>query len=406
MPKNVVYCAPFPGITATHRFARALRSLQGIRLLGVFQEAPRGEVAQTYDDFAVVPDALDARSLFEGIESLRRRYRDLHRIVGILENLQVQLAQVREHYGLPGGDVAAAERFRDKGTMKDALRGLGIPVAKHARLRSEGDAFAFAERTGYPLVLKPPAGAGCKATYEVRSASDLRRALAESHPSAQNEVLAEEFLEGNEYSFDTVCVHGKPVFHSISRYFPGPLEVSRNDWIQWVVVLPRDISHRGFDDIRKIGFDTVRKLGMNSGVTHMEWFRKTDGSIAVGEVAMRPPGAQFTSLMGYAHDVDMYRVWARAAVDDAFDGPLHRKYAVGIAYLRGSGQGRVVGVDGVERAHRKVEGLVVEAKLPPIGTPKSSSYEGDGYVIVRHPSDDVVMGATKDLIETIRIRYA
>ncbi len=404
--KNVVYCAPFPGITATHRFGRALRSLHGVRLLGVFQEPPRGEVAANYDDFVVVGDALDARQLLEGTEVLRRRHGPLHRLVGILENLQTQLAQVREHYDLPGGDVAAAERFRDKGTMKDALRGLGIPVARHARLHSDADAFAFAESSGLPLVLKPPAGAGCKATYEVRSVSDLRRALAESRPSPQNEVLAEEFLEGNEYSFDTVCIHGKPVFHSISRYFPGPLEVSRNDWIQWVVVLPRDISHRGFDDIRKIGFEAVRKLGMGSGVTHMEWFRKTDGSIAVGEIAMRPPGAQFTSLLGYAHDVDMYRVWARAAVDDAFDGPLHRKYAVGIAYLRGQGHGRVAAVEGVDRAQRKVEGLVVEARLPTIGAPKSSSYEGDGYVIVRHPSDDVVLGATRELIETIRVRYA
>jgi formate-dependent phosphoribosylglycinamide formyltransferase (GAR transformylase) len=403
--KNVVYCAPFPGITATHRFGRALRSLRGVRLLGVFQEAPRGEVAETYDDFVVVRDALDARQLLEGVEALRRKHGDLHRLVGILENVQVQLAAVREHYGLPGGDIAAAERFRDKGTMKDALRQLGIPVAKHARLHSEADAFAFAERIGYPIVLKPPAGAGCKATYEVRSPSDLRRALGESQPSLHNEVLAEEFLEGNEYSFDTVCIHGKPLFHSISRYFPGPLEVSKNDWIQWVVILPRDISHRGFDDIRKLGFEAVRKLGMGSGVTHMEWFRKRDGSIAVGEIAMRPPGAQFTSLLGWAHDTDFYRVWARAAVDDAFDGPLHRKYAVGIAYLRGQGSGRVVAVDGVERAQRKVQGLVVESKLPQLGAPKSSSYEGDGYIIVRHPSDDVVLGATKDIIETIRVRY-
>jgi formate-dependent phosphoribosylglycinamide formyltransferase (GAR transformylase) len=376
-----------------------------VRLLGVFQEAPRGEVAETYDDFVVVRDALDARQLLEGVEALRRKHGDLHRLVGILENVQVQLAAVREHYGLPGGDIAAAERFRDKGTMKDALRQLGIPVAKHARLHSEADAFAFAERIGYPIVLKPPAGAGCKATYEVRSPSDLRRALGESQPSLHNEVLAEEFLEGNEYSFDTVCIHGKPLFHSISRYFPGPLEVSKNDWIQWVVILPRDISHRGFDDIRKLGFEAVRKLGMGSGVTHMEWFRKRDGSIAVGEIAMRPPGAQFTSLLGWAHDTDFYRVWARAAVDDAFDGPLHRKYAVGIAYLRGQGSGRVVAVDGVERAQRKVQGLVVESKLPQLGAPKSSSYEGDGYIIVRHPSDDVVLGATKDIIETIRVRY-
>ncbi|MCB9689091.1 MAG: ATP-grasp domain-containing protein [Alphaproteobacteria bacterium] len=401
--RNVVYVAPFPGITATARFGRALRSLRDIRLLGLFQEAPRGD--HGYDDYVVVRDALDPRQLIEGAEILRKRYGDFHRVVGILENVQVQLAMVAKHYGLPGGDVEAAERFRDKGTMKDALRAIGVPVAAHARLHSEQDGLEAAERIGLPLVLKPTSGAGCRSTYEVRSPHDLRVALAESRPSRHHEVIAEEFLEGNEYSFDTVCLHGKPVFHSISRYFPGPLEVTRNPWIQWVVILPRDISGPWFDDIRRVAFDAVRKMGMGSGVTHMEWFRKKDGRIAIGEVAMRPPGAQFCSLVGYAHDIDFYRTWARAAVDDAFDGPHDRRYAVGICYLRGAGQGRVVRVDGLEEAQRRVQGLVVEAKLPTIGAPKSSSYEGDGYVIVRHPSDDVVQAATKIIVETVQVRY-
>lgn len=403
--RNVVYCAPFPGIPATHRFARALRSLQGVRLLGLFQEAPRGEIAGIYDDVVVVRDALDPRQLFEGVEALRRRHGDPFRIVGILENLQVQLAMVRQHYGLPGGDPEAADRFRDKGLMKEALRAIGIPCARHARVRSEEDAWAFAAEVGFPLVLKPPAGAGSRSTYEVRNPDDLRHALAEMRPSSRNEVLAEEFLEGREYSFETLCVRGRPVFHSIGRYFPGPLEVTRTPWIQWVCVLPRDIGGPWFDDVRRIGFDAVSRLGMGSGMTHMEWFRRTDGSVAVGEIAMRPPGAQFVSVMSHAHDADMYRAWARAAIDDAFDGPYDRRYAVAIAYLRGPGHGRVAAVEGVDEAQKQVGELVVEAKLPTVGAPKSSSYEGDGYAILRHPSDDVVLAAVKTVIETVKVRY-
>ncbi|MEQ1501215.1 MAG: ATP-grasp domain-containing protein [Myxococcota bacterium] len=403
--RNVVYCAPFPGIAATHRFGRALRSLSGIRLLGVFQEKPAPDVAAIYDDLAIVGNTLDARQLLAGIESLRHRHGPPDQIVGILENLQVQLAQVRGFYGLPGGDVDAAERFRDKGTMKDALRLIGVPCAKHRRLHSDEDAWAFAAEIGFPIVLKPPAGAGCKSTYEVRGPDDLRQALAEARPHPQNEVLAEEFLSGREYSFESICIRGVPVFHSIGRYYPGPLEVTRTPWIQWVCVLPRDISGPWFDDVRRVGFTAVQKLGMDSGMTHMEWFRRTDGSIAVGEIAMRPPGAQFVSLMSWAHDTDMYRAWARAAVDQAFDGPFERKYAVAIAYLRGPGEGRIAAVDGVEEAQRKIGDLVVEVRLPTVGAPKSSSYEGDGFAILRHPSDDVVLSAVKTLIETVKVRY-
>jgi hypothetical protein len=120
---------------------------------------------------------------------------------------------------------------------------------------------------------------------------------------------------------------------------------------------------------------------------------------------MRPPGAQFVTLMSYAHDADMYRAWARAAVDEAFDGPYERKYAVAIAYLRGPGEGRVAAVDGVDEAQKRVGELVVEAKLPTVGAPKSSSYEGDGYAIVRSRSDDELLAAVKTIIETIQVRY-
>ena len=33
-------------------------------------------------------------------------------------------------------------------------------------------------------------------------------------------------------------------------------------------------------------------LGLQTGMTHMEWFGRPDGSIAIGEIGARPPGAQ------------------------------------------------------------------------------------------------------------------
>ena len=160
-----------------------------------------------------------------------------------------------------------------------------------------------------------------------------------------------------------MAVDGDVVWHSISSYLPTPLEVLENPWVQWAVLLPRSIDGPEYDAIRDGAARGLRALGMGTGFTHMEWFRLSEGRIALSEVAARPPGAQFTSLLSYAHDTDMYAAWARLEIFGEFDPP-ERRHAVGAAYLRGQGQGVVRGVHGLDVLQRELGALVVEARLP------------------------------------------
>ena len=400
--RNVIFAAPFP-LETTMRFARAAARLD-VRLLGIVQEAPTGEDARLYADVVTVADGLDTGQLIRAAQLLRDRHGPIHRILGILEPLQVQLAEVRAALGVAGTSPATADLFRDKARMKDELRRHGLPCARHRLIRS-WDAQGFVEEVGLPIVLKPPAGMGCKSTWRIGSLEELGSALRALHAGPDNPALAEEMLRGREHSFETITLGGEVVFESCSRYYPTPLEVMETPWIQWVIVLPRDIDSPEYADARALGVRAVKALGLETGFTHMEWFRRDDGTLAIGEIAARPPGAHIVMANGFAHDADMYRAWARAVVDDAFDGPYERKYAVGVAYLRGVGRGRVVNVTGVDRANERVGRLVVASRLPPRGTMRSDSYEGDGYVIVRDPDTEVVKQAMTTVIETIQIEY-
>ena len=403
--RNVVFVAPYP-LTTTLRFCEALQGLQDVRLLGLFQQAPQGHHAAMFADVVCVESALHAGSIAGGLATLQQRHGPTHRLLGVLEDLQEPLAELRAHMGIDGPTPAIAHRFRDKGHMKDALRAAGLPCARHARLQNADDAWRFIQQVGFPVVLKPPAGAGAIATFRVDSFEALDEALSVLKPTPEREVLAEEFLTGQEFSFETLTVAGTPVFHSIGRYYPSPLEVLTQDWVQWIVHLPRDISGPEFDPVRSVGARTIEALGLVDGMTHMEWFRRPDGSVAIGEIAARPPGAQIVRLMSTAHEADLYRGWARAVVDQAFDGPLKRHWSCGAAFLRGQGRGRIVAVEGIEEAQARMGQLVTAAKLPQVGAHKAASYEGDGWVVVRHEDDQVVLSALLDLVRTVRIRYA
>ena len=404
MLKNVVFVAPFP-TDVTMRFVRACARLPGVRLLGVVHTPPGGDDAALYHDVVRVTEPLSAKDVIDGCEVLRRRHGQPHRIVGILEALMVQLGLAREHLGVSGTSSRVAELFRDKAKMKAALRGAGLPVARSALVDDEAAAREFVGEVGYPIVLKPPAGMGAQSTFRLRSADELRAAFRGLHVSAERPVLLEEFLQGEEFSFETLTLGGVPRLHSISRYEPSCLHAMENPWIQWCCVEPRDIGGAEFDAARTIGFEAVRALGLTDGMTHMEWFRRADGSVVIGEIAQRPPGANISLMTGLAHERDLYGAWARAVVDGEFDGPWERKYAVGSAFLRGMGHGRVARVTGVKKVHEHLGALVAEAKLPTIGAPRAEGYEGDGYIVVRDPRTEVVEQALRYIIETVHVTY-
>ena len=146
-------------------------------------------------------------------------------------------------------------------------------------------------------------------------------------------------------------------------------------------------------------------LGMTTGLTHMEWFRRPDGSIAISEVAARPPGAQITTLVSRAHDIDFVRAWARVMIFNEFDPP-ERRYAAGAAFLRGQGQGRVAAVHGWNAVQSELRELITDARLPELGSSSASSYEGEGFVIVRHPETKVVEEAVMRIVSLMRIELA
>ena len=244
-----------------------------------------------------------------------------------------------------------------------------MPCAAHALVTGAAEATAFARAVGFPLVAKPPAGAGSQATYRLDDAESLAGWLHTVPPSAEQPALLEEFLVGEEHTFDSVTIGGSTVWSSIADYQPPPLEVLRNPWIQWTVVLPRDISGPEYAGIHQVGPAALHALGVRDALTHMEWFRRPDGSVAVSEVAARPPGAQLTSMHGYSHDFDLFKAWAELVVLDRFDPP-QRRYASGTAYLRGLGRGRVRAVHGVEELQqhpRSPRGGVAVAPARPAG---------------------------------------
>src|SRR5947208_2719022 len=270
--------------SATTRFAEPAATLPGVELALITREPAERVPDPLRASLAAhwrVDDPLDTGQIARAVAAISEHIDPVQRLIGVFEHLQIPLAEVREQFGIPGMDPATARNFRDKAQMKSVLRAAGVPCARYRLAESATAAAGFADEAGFPLVVKPPAGAGAKSTFRLDDAGDLRVWLSAAPPAPDRPALVEEFLTGEEGSYDSVMIDGRIVWDSVSVYQPTPLEVLRNPWIQWRVLLPRDIGGREYEGIRAAAPTALRALGLRSGFTHMEWFRRPDGSVAV-----------------------------------------------------------------------------------------------------------------------------
>ncbi|MBK8704597.1 MAG: ATP-grasp domain-containing protein [Saprospiraceae bacterium] len=401
----VVYVAPNYTENAL-RFIEKLAALPDARL-GLISQEPIEWLSPALQSrivsFQRVESVFDIAQLLPAAKGLKERQGAIHRIIGAVEQVQMPVAQVREELGIEGMDVETMLNFRDKSRMKDLLRTAGLPCAKHSLAADVAEALHFAEEVGLPLVVKPPDGAAAQSTFKVNSIDELAAVLSQGPPSPEKPLLLEEFITGTEHSFDAYSRNGQHLFYTISNYYPTPLEVLQEPWIQWQVVLPREVEAPEYDDIRAAAFRTLDVLGMQTAMSHMEWFRRKDGSIAISEVAARPPGAQFTTLISRANDFDSITAWARLMIFGEFTPPT-RQYAAGAAYLRAQGQGKVISVSGLDAVNREIGHLFTDVKIPKIGQDKAPTYEGEGFIILRHPDTAVVKEALELIVSKVQVR--
>lgn len=386
-------------------FARGLAEV-GAQVWGV-GDTPREELAPNAKhalfDYLTVPRILDEHDVMNRVSDWLRG-KSIDRVLTNWEPLVMLAARLRERWEMPGMSVDTARAFRDKELMKERLRAAGLRVPKSARVRTADEARAAAEAIGYPVVLKPIAGAGCADTYAIPSRAELEAVLPRL--GGLSEASCEEYIEGEELTYDTICMRGKPVMENVSLYVPKPLEASKAEWISPISISVRDLEQPRVTGGITLGRAVLEALGMQDGFTHMEWFRKPSGEAVFGEIACRPGGAGLVDQMNYTCDADFYREWARVSCWGYFEADVTRKYNVAIVFKRAKGWGHITRIEGLHEWLRMCGPWVVEERLSRPGTPRrdwKQTQRGDGHLVVRHPEWDEAMRMANAAVTGVHI---
>src|SRR3954454_4182199 len=387
-------------------FTRGLAAV-GARVIGVGDQPPNAlpEVARSALAHYEHVNLADEGAVVAALRGLAQHV-SIDRVECLWEPYMVLAARMREAFGLPGMTVEQTLPFRDKELMKRRLDAAGLRTPWHASATTVAGIWEAAERIGYPLIVKPIAGAGSADTYRVDSATELAEVL----PLLRHvpEVSVEEFVEAEELTYDTVCAGGQVLFEHVLLYRPRPLQMSMHEWVSPVGISLRDLSVPYLQGGLQMGKQVLAALGFETGFTHMEWYRKSDGEVVFGEIAARPPGVRVVDLMNFNTDGDVYVGWAEAVVHGRM-GRLEHRHNVGSICKRAQGSGRITSMEGMDDLLATYGQDVVLVDLLPVGAPRRdwrATTVGDGIVIVRHHELQRVIEMTERFASDLRLYAA
>ncbi|MFD7903408.1 ATP-grasp domain-containing protein [Kitasatospora sp. NPDC059747] len=330
-------------------------------------------------------------------------------VVPGLEYAVPATAALAEKLGLPGATEEAAQALRDKARLREVSGAGGVRNPRWREVFGPEDILEFAGDG--PVVVKPAnrqASVGVQLLDSVDAASAAVAWERTSSASEYEQVpdrelrwrfLAEERLEGPEFSIEALVRDGEVIFENVTAKSviegPHPVELGH--------LLPAPL-----DDDTQAAFATaIRQLvastGFRTGILHAEWILTEDGPTLV-ECAGRCPGDYLIDLVDLAYDTKIRLTLIDLLAGRPVSLPDTSRRTSAIRFLAAE-PGTVTEISGLEtaRALPGVHDAEVDVVVGQEVRPWASSWDRAGHVIVTGPDADGTLRRVLDADAAIRI---
>ena len=226
---------------------------------------------------------------YEGTIAVARKYNISAIATAATDKPLVMMAQVAKELGLPFYSEETARISTDKFRMKECFRKGGIPCANGGLIKSIDEA----EGLIYPVILKPRDNSGSRGVIFCNNKTELEVAFNEAMQYTKlDSVLVEEFIEGQEYSIESLHYDGKSEVIQFTEKrtteFPYNVELGH--------IQPASLTDEQKQQIRKIIADIAVALKFENCPSHTE-LKINERGIFIIETSPRLGGDYITSTL-------------------------------------------------------------------------------------------------------------
>lgn len=169
--------------------------------------------------------------------------------------------------GLPSNDIFPIEVTRNKLRMRELLQAENLAVVAFKLCNDIQDVENFFEEIKFkPIIIKPSTSAGSRGVSFINNINDIESAWKWTSEVGVFPILAEEFIEGKEYSVETLSLNG---FHEIAMItekltagFPNFIEIGHQ--------APARLDTITKLEIERLVINFLNLIQQKTGPTHTE----------------------------------------------------------------------------------------------------------------------------------------
>ncbi|MET8856064.1 ATP-grasp domain-containing protein [Streptomyces sp. NPDC004579] len=330
-------------------------------------------------------------------------------VVPGLEYAVPAAAALAAKLGLPGATEGAAQALRDKIRLREAAAAGGVRNPRWREVHGPEDILDFAGDG--PVVVKPAnrqASVGVQVLDSV-DATTAAGAWERTSSAAEYEqvpdrpldwrFLAEERLEGPEFSVEALVREGEIVFENVTAktVIPGPYPVELGH------LLPAPLDQETRDAFGTALRALVAAVGFGTGILHAEWILTESGPTLV-ECAGRCPGDHLIDLIDLAYDTGIRLTLIDLLAGRPVELPRSSRRTSSIRFLAAE-PGTVTEVGGEETAKALpgVRAVEVDVEAGQEVRPWASSWDRAGHVIATGPDADTTRRHVLAAVAAVRI---
>src|ERR1700728_283364 len=237
-------------------------------------------------------------------------------------NLSVELAEagVLDYYGveLIGAKIDAIKKAEDRLLFKDALRKIGLDMTQSQLVNNIEAGLKFAERIGYPIILRPSftlGGTGGGIAYNSEELIEILERGIDLSPV--HEVLVEESVLGwKEFELEVMrdLAGNGIIICSIENF--DPMGVHTGDSI--TVAPAQTLTDREYQAMRDASIAVIREISVDTSGSNIQFgVNPEPGRMVV--IEMTPRVSRSSALASKATGFPIAKIAAKLAVGYTLD---------------------------------------------------------------------------------------